>query len=167
MSVHSLENFGRNERNSRLQRLSDEVSKIAASLDQLSRVADEEASYESRPSGPPPSVSAELVKATLRARRLRERYFDADLFADPAWDILLELLHADLCQYRVSVSSLCIAAHVPATTALRWITGMTDSGLLIRNQDPFDGRRMFIELSKEAKETMRRYFASLEGPASD
>ncbi len=47
---------------------------------------------------------------------------------------------------RVAVSSLCIAAAVPATTALRWIKALTDRGLFVRAADPQDGRRVYIEL---------------------
>jgi DNA-binding MarR family transcriptional regulator len=107
-----------------------------------------------------PTQSA--IRAIIRARRLRERYFDAELFADPAWDILLELLHAEVSQYRVSVSSLCVAAHVPNTTALRYISTMTDLGLLQRRRDPGDGRRVFIELTTNASEALHRYFACLK-----
>jgi hypothetical protein len=44
---------------------------------------------------------------------MREQFFGPDLFADPAWDILLDLYAARLEQQRVAVSSLCIAAAVP------------------------------------------------------
>jgi DNA-binding MarR family transcriptional regulator len=97
----------------------------------------------------------------IRARRLRARFFDEELFADPAWDMLLDLLQAEIAQHRVPVSSLCIAAAVPATTALRWIKTMTDNGLFQRRADPHDGRRVFIELSPGASLAMRRYFAEI------
>ena len=61
--------------------------------------------------------------------------------------MLLDLLQAEIAQHRVPVSSLCIAAAVPATTALRWIKTMTDAGLFKRRADPHDGRRVFVELS--------------------
>ena len=73
--------------------------------------------------------------------------------------MLLDLLQAELAQHRVPVSSLCIAAAVPATTALRWIKSMTDSGLFVRRADPHDGRRVFVELSPGASAAMRGYFA--------
>ncbi len=34
---------------------------------------------------------AKAVRRMLRQRRMREQYFPADLFADPAWDMLLDL----------------------------------------------------------------------------
>jgi hypothetical protein len=52
--------------------------------------------------------------------------------------MLLDLLQAEIAQHRVPVSSLCIAAAVPATTALRWIKTMTDVGLFKRRADPHD-----------------------------
>ncbi|PKQ00179.1 MAG: MarR family transcriptional regulator [Alphaproteobacteria bacterium HGW-Alphaproteobacteria-13] len=105
---------------------------------------------------------AKAVRRMLRQRRMREQYFPADLFADPAWDMLLDLYAARLEHHPVSVSSLCIAAAVPATTALRWIKTMTDAGLFVRESDPQDGRRIFIALADGASEAMARYFQALE-----
>ncbi len=105
---------------------------------------------------------AKGVRRMLRQRRMREQYFPADLFADPAWDMLLDLHAARLERQPVSVSSLCIAAAVPATTALRWIKTMTDAGLFLREADPHDGRRIFIALAEGASDALARYFEALE-----
>jgi DNA-binding MarR family transcriptional regulator len=105
---------------------------------------------------------AKAVRRMLRQRRMREQYFPADLFADPAWDMLLDLYAARLERQPVSVSSLCIAAAVPATTALRWIKTMTDAGLFVREADPHDGRRIFIALAEGACDALARYFEALE-----
>ena len=101
------------------------------------------------------------IREIIRARRFREELFGAGLFADPAWDILLDLTAARVEGRSVAVSSLCIAAAVPATTALRWIKQLTDSGLLNRVSDPVDGRRVFIELTDYAATAMTAYFAAL------
>ncbi|MBJ7440877.1 MAG: MarR family transcriptional regulator [Sphingopyxis sp.] len=106
---------------------------------------------------------AKAVRRMLRQRRMREQYFPVDLFADPAWDMLLDLYAARLERQSVSVSSLCIAAAVPATTALRWIKTMTDAGLFVRDADPHDGRRIFIVLAEGAYDALARYFEALEG----
>lgn len=148
----------------RLRQLSDEVSRIATTLARLS----------TGPSGPAPAavvqqassgpeVSLDLVRKTIRARRLRGRYFREDLFADPAWDMLLDLLHAELSHLRVPVSSLCIAASVPATTALRWLKTMVKEGLFVRRSDPHDGRRVFVQLAPATSDALRNYFAEV-GP---
>lgn len=105
---------------------------------------------------------AKAVRKMLRQRRMREQYFPADLFADPAWDMLLDLYAARLERQPVSVSSLCIAAAVPATTALRWIKTMTEAGLFVREADPHDGRRIFIALAEGTFDSLARYFEALE-----
>ena len=148
----------------RLKQLSDEVGRIAATLARLSSDPETPAKTVERPvspSGDAPAVRGEVVRDVIRARRLRARFFDEELFADPAWDMLLDLLQAEIAQHRVPVSSLCIAAAVPATTALRWIKTMTDNGLFNRRADPHDGRRVFIELAPAASLAMRRYFAEV------
>jgi hypothetical protein len=103
--------------------------------------------------------SAPQVRALIRARHARSNHFPGDLFADPAWDMLLDLMAARLEGKVVSVSSLCIAAVVPPTTALRWIKTMTDGGLMERKADPTDGRRVFIDLTERSMEAMQAYFA--------
>ena len=150
----------------RLRQLSDEVSRIAATLARLSTGPQAQPRRAEPAQGADvPEISAETVRAVIRARRLRARYFREELFADPAWDMLLDLLQAELSHLRVPVSSLCIAAAVPATTALRWLKTMVEEKLFVRRADPHDGRRVFVELAPETSMALRRYFAEL-GPAS-
>lgn len=97
------------------------------------------------------------VKSMIKARRNRERFFPGHMFADPGWDILLGLTLAELECRRVSISQLCQVAAVPATTALRWIQTMTDNGMVQRRPDPLDARRVFVELSQSALNSMMQY----------
>ena len=150
----------------RLRQLSDEMGRIAATLARLSTGPGSPAVKPSETTSPSPDVEAETVRAVIRARRLRARFFSEELFADPAWDMLLDLLQAEIAQLRVPVSSLCIAAAVPATTALRWIKTMTEQGLFVRRADPHDGRRVFVELAPAASDAMRRYFADVGKPVT-
>ncbi|MXP24475.1 winged helix DNA-binding protein [Altererythrobacter indicus] len=106
----------------------------------------------------PPLPDPRLVRQIIRQRQLRGRFFDSDLFADPAWDILLDLTAARAEHSRVSVTSLCIASGVPPTTALRWISQMTEAELLQRVEDETDRRRAFIVLTDKAADAMAHYF---------
>ena len=81
--------------------------------------------------------------------------------------MLLDLMAARLEENRVAVSSLCIAAAVPATTALRWIKALTDRGLFVRVADPQDGRRVFIELSATSRAGARRLSARRAADRAD
>jgi hypothetical protein len=152
----------------RLQRLADEVQRIARTLSDLvgdspapiRGVSDALIGFRAEPTryaAPPQQVTAADVRAIIRLRRMRDRFFRSDLFADPAWDMLLDLMAARLERMRVAVSSLCIAAAVPPTTALRWIKTMTDNGMFVRVADPEDGRRVFIELSDGAASGLAAY----------
>ena len=114
----------------------------------------------------PPLPDPRLVRRIIRQRQLRARFFDGALFADPAWDMLLDLTAARAEHTRVSVTSLCIASGVPPTTALRWIGQMTEAALLERIDDEADRRRAFIALTDKAADAMARYFAELGGSAA-
>jgi len=146
----------------RLRQLSDEVGRIASTLARLSTgPGSSDPAIAPRPPSDLPPLSAETVRNVIQARRARSRFFREDFFADPAWDMLLDLLQAEIAQLRVPVSSLCIAASVPATTALRWLKTMVSHGIFVRRADPHDGRRVFVELAPEASQAMRRYFAEI------
>lgn len=142
-----------------LQQLSEEAARLASVLASLS--SDEVGALPGTILDGRTSEGDQLdpafVRSIIRARRMRDRYFRGELFADPAWDMLLDLFAARLEGSRVAVSSLCIAAAVPATTALRWIKALTDRGLLVRAADPQDGRRVYIELSPDAASAMSAY----------
>ncbi len=114
----------------------------------------------------PPLPDPRLVRRIIEQRQKRARFFDGELFADPAWDMLLDLTAARAEHVRVSVTSLCIASGVPPTTALRWIGQMVEAGLFVRVEDESDRRRAFIALSDHAADAMARYFALLGQEAS-
>ena len=107
------------------------------------------------------SISSRFVRAVQTARRRRDAIIGVDMFSDPAWDVLLELYALHLEQRRVSVSGLCEAAQVPVTTGCRWMTKFDRDGLTIRHGDPNDNRRLWVELSRDGVERMKRYFELL------
>jgi DNA-binding transcriptional ArsR family regulator len=159
-----LHDVGRDDGSVILQQLSEDVGRIAAILASLSEeeAAAAEAAARTGAETDETGVDAAAIRAMIRARRLRDQYFRGDLFADPAWDMLLDLMAARLEKNRVAVSSLCIAAAVPATTALRWIKALTDRGLFVRAADPEDGRRVYIELSDEVARALAAYLRALQ-----
>lgn len=102
-----------------------------------------------------------LLRSLIRFRTKRAHLFQGDLFADPCWDILLDLMLNRLEGQRVSVSSLCIAARVPPTTALRRIDEMVRAGWLERVNDASDRRRVFIQLSEAAADRLEAYLHAI------
>lgn len=107
------------------------------------------------------SLNRQRARMLLDLYNARMKFFPAGLFADPAWEMLLDLTHARLAGKRVSVSSLCIAAHVPATTALRRIGDLVTSGLATRVKDENDGRRVFVELTEDGFNRMTGYLEAV------
>jgi predicted transcriptional regulator len=115
--------------------------------------------YEARRSRRTELTDSDLQKI-IDARRLRAKFFDSNLFADPAWDILLDLYRAHLAQQRICVTSVCFGAGVPVSTALRWLNALEERNLAKRSQDPLDGRRFFVELTEQGVSAMSGYFAA-------
>ena len=89
--------------------------------------------------------------AWARVREERDRIFGADLFFDPAWNILLDLYISERKGLMVSISSMCIASKVPSTTALRWLTLIEKRGLIGRRPDDYDRRRSFLFLTDDGR----------------
>lgn len=167
-----------------LLRLTEQVGRIAERIEKLSpgqragggAFRFEAAAQSWKPQGEeymvaggvrPRLPDAAAIRTIIRQRQARARFFDPDLFADPAWDILLDLAAARAERRQVSVTSLCIAAGVPATTALRWIGQMVESGLLLRIADPHDRRRAYIALSDSTADAMAHYFEAIRTAAGD
>lgn len=133
--------------NARIEELRRDAERMAAAIAELasSRNAGETTDQ---------PVDAARIRAHIKARRVRDKFFPAELFADPAWDMLLDLAATRLEGRQVSVSSLCIAANVPTTTGLRWIKTLVDRGMFERHSDPQDARRAFIAMSPATAEAM-------------
>jgi len=101
------------------------------------------------PSGADPALGR-LARDYLKFRRMRDQAFPPNLFADPAWDILLDLFACAHESREVSISSACIAANVPFTTALRYVKLLDQAGLIERRDDEGDRRRQLLRLTPEA-----------------
>lgn len=99
-----------------------EISRL---LEETARIVCRHADAERRPpprsADAPPSpleITAPLVRAILRIRRLRADYIPAAT-GDPAWTMILELYAAGLEGTPMNQSRLTLAAEVPHTTGLR------------------------------------------------
>lgn len=137
---------------------------LPAMIDRLTkRIADFEAA---RDDGAPKGKLTDEKLATVamsiyRARRRRSKFFEASLFAEPAWDMLLDLFVASVRGRQVSVSGLCRAADVSEETGLRWIELLESQGLVRRRSVSEDGHLRLVEMSDDGFEAMCKYV--LEG----
>jgi len=154
-----ISSAGRASRENELTKL--ELEKLQTQLDQL------RAKLSSAPEEDVPAkagdelVLAQLSKEIVRSRRRRDRMFDADLFGEPAWDILLELYAAQCLQEKLSVSSVCFVSAVPPTTALRWLVKLEQEGWVRREGDALDARRYWVFLTEKGSVAMRRCLSEM------
>jgi len=102
-----------------------------------------------------------MAREVYAERRRRHKYLPADLFGEPTWDILLDLYIAYREDRRVPTTSSCIGAHVPPTTALRWLRILETRGLVEREDDGRDGRRTFVRLTHRGVIAVDACLASL------
>lgn len=153
----------------RLRSIAEELANIAASLTQdwqesaiLATAPDNLGEYTQIPLSDRERLT-EAARHVYRARRLRARAFgDESLFGEPAWDLLLDLFIAESDGKSLSVTAACIGAAVPTSTALRWIVILESRGLVRRENDPADARRVFLHLTSEGYAKMNRYFSQLQ-----
>jgi hypothetical protein len=102
---------------------------------------------------------ADIAQAIYRARRRRDKFFDRDLFADPTWDMLLDLFVNQVRGVRVSVTSLTLAACIASTTGLRCIRILVERELVSRIRAPDDARLVLLELTPRGFQLMRQYLS--------
>jgi len=116
-----------------------------------------------QPTADPPDAndSALLERATqiLALRRRRDSAFCDAIFGEPAWDILLDLFAARLRGEPICITSACIAASVPQTTALRWVNVLCDRNYIWRQPDPKDARRSLLWLSDDCFDRLKAVLA--------
>lgn len=102
---------------------------------------------------------ADFAESLYRHRRRRGRYLPDKIFAEPAWDILLDLYVNGVRGRPVSITSACIAGDIPATTGLRWLGVLEQEKLIEREVSKTDARVTLVRLTMQAHQKLRQFFA--------
>lgn len=154
--------------------LLDKISSLSTELQRLSHLMDEpgrpavaEPAAKASPAaslpGPGEPVGSEQLTAFIRDQLRRETKRRAigggELFGDPAWAMLLDLLLAKIEGRRVSVSSACIASGAPMSTALRLVRRLVDESVLCRLPDEHDRRRHFLAINLKFEQPLIDYLS--------
>lgn len=99
----------------------------------------------------------DLILAAAHAIRetsvLRSRLFDMP-FANPNWDVLLELFIRDANGYRVTADQLALGGEIPAATVHCCLDVLAARGLIERTPDRFDPNVKWLTLSPVGKQCM-------------
>jgi DNA-binding MarR family transcriptional regulator len=95
------------------------------------------------------------LRSLMAMTARRSRHFPDELFTDPAWDMLVALALAGEEHRKLSISQLSAATSVPATTAHRWISSLTELGLVVQSRHPVDRSEVDTRLSQSASASMQ------------
>lgn len=137
----------------------DLTTKLSAIAVEFGDRADRFASHATPRSGdgserqPPVAVARTL----LAQRQIRLEFFPAELFHEPAWDMLLALYVADEERQTMNVKTLVATTSAPVTTSQRWIDHLHKLKLIDRIVDPVDRRRVEISLSDSGQRAVLAY----------
>jgi DNA-binding MarR family transcriptional regulator len=114
-----------------------------------------------------PNSAALIARAQtlLAERRLRRHHLPAELFHEPAWDMLLALFIAHDDDQPMNIKALVGMADAPVTTSQRWIEHLYKLRLIERVIDPTDRRRVEISLSEVGHDAVATYLKAVERPS--
>lgn len=97
-------------------------------------------------------VTEDQIESILRAE-----LFGEVLFSDPAWDILLELLAAELVNRRVGLADLASVA--PKSSVARWVAVLAEKRPVICDVDPLRPDQFWIALSSECSASISDFLS--------
>jgi DNA-binding MarR family transcriptional regulator len=101
------------------------------------------------------------ANVVLAERRMRRQFLPAELFHEPAWDMLLALFAARDDRMPMNIKALVSMSDAPVTTSQRWIEHLHKLKLIDRVIDPTDRRRVEISLSYAGDQQMKAYLRAL------
>lgn len=104
----------------------------------------------------PVELTEDHVLSILTALRARDAIFGANLFSDPAWDLLLELYAAKLGGRRMTLQDVALAIDIPESTTARWATVLKERQLVMTDIEYDDPHRHWMVLTPEGASRMKR-----------
>jgi CheY-like chemotaxis protein len=149
------------------EKLLDKISDLSSELQRLAQLMD------TPDPGPTPTRIAPVgtdgevdqvrlnafIRDLLRREAKRRQIGGGELFGDPTWAMLLDLLLAKFEDRRISVSSACIASGAPMSTALRLVRRLVGEEVLVRLPDEHDRRRHFLVINPRLEQPLLDHIA--------
>jgi FixJ family two-component response regulator len=148
--------------------LLDKISDLSSELQRIALLIDHpapEPDFPDPPASDPeggavdPSRLNAFIRDQLRREAKRREIGGGELFGDPTWAMLLDLLLARMEGRRISVSSACIASGAPMSTALRLVRRLVGEDVLCRLPDEHDRRRHFLVINPRFEQPLLDYIA--------
>lgn len=145
-----------------LDRLAEELQNIKTLLHPIVVEPDREPTEKRPLNGRVKPLAKDRLLTLIQSNEIKKRLFKDDLFSDPAWNMLLDLMQHSLMGKDVAVSSLYYSSGVPIATASRRLAEMERAGLVARMPDPSDKRRHFVRISQTAYNMIEQYFRAID-----
>lgn len=138
-------------------------AKLSAIADEFNSRATRLADQREAASGDVITIEAltEQARQLMAQRKLRRQYLPAELFHEPAWDMLIALFVAHDNDQPMNIKALVAMADAPVTTSQRWIEHLHKLRLIDRVIDPADRRRVEISLSNSGFEAVKGYLSAV------
>ncbi|GAA4747536.1 hypothetical protein GCM10023264_11590 [Sphingomonas daechungensis] len=108
--------------------------------------------------GPERNDLVDKARVELDNRRKRVAIFGSQMFAEPAWEMLL-LLFLSEGRQRITQSRLGELSGASRSTGLRWIDYLSDHGLAERREHPTDKRQNFVSLTEKGRALLSVYLS--------
>ncbi|USU06637.1 MarR family transcriptional regulator [Sphingomonadaceae bacterium OTU29MARTA1] len=108
--------------------------------------------------------SPALLACARQARQLRatmSAFLPRDLLVDPAWDMMIDLFIARCTAERLCVKDLILLSGESPASAMRRIDRLQHAGLIERQADPADHRRVHVGLTEAGQTAMAAMLAHL------
>jgi DNA-binding MarR family transcriptional regulator len=149
--------------NSVLEQLAVQVENVLLTLNEFKLTGSERRSECSPQINERQRTSAlDIAIHAYQSRRARDLIFPhADIFGEPAWDILLDLYIRKSRDEAVSVKGATIGSTASPSTALRWLKVLEKEGLVSLEDDKSDNRRRIVSLTSEGYERMTRLLTEI------
>ncbi|AUX69606.1 hypothetical protein CHX26_08960 [Porphyrobacter sp. HT-58-2] len=147
-----------------------DVRKLADQLDAAQKILDEiRITSGCEAFGPPLPMNAarveravEAAQKALRDRQVRTDFVgNAEMFGEPAWDIMLDLFIRQAQDENVSIKAACMSPGAKSSTVLRWLNVLEMNDLVRCEADPSDSKRYLIRLTPAGYEGMLRYLETI------
>jgi len=105
---------------------------------------------------------SERIRAILHEHKVRARIFRGSALVDTGWNMLLDLMLAHLEGRQIYLSSLCVASGLPITNGKRRVAQLIADGLVRRDSDQADRRRVLVSLTDSGLERLFAYLDQIE-----
>jgi DNA-binding MarR family transcriptional regulator len=108
------------------------------------------------------SSLSKTVASILTLRKGRAKHFDASLFGEPGWDMLLTLFEAYISATELTVEAVCRSGGSYPSTSRRWLAILVDRGLVEVNHDELDDPLKSVRLTEKGVLAMTKSLFDLQ-----